>query len=308
MFKYIALTLMLVFGDDLLASEIELMPKSKIFISDDEKFLGEVFWSHIKSLDFDEAINTGKIIDKKYSNHIHAETFFEVTEIIIKVRGTNYETLRDFLLLEHKRREWEFFSFYGSLEQVDMATMIDDVVVGLEKLEKSREANFLKDEVIYRLALSYQTSGSYGVNRFDEAIALFYKIIEEYPDSDLVDDAKFGVITAHIARDYATGRLAPSVEGKALVLKEFIAENPSSNKVVEARYKLATEYYFNRDYNNAISEYKEILNSNTKNNSLLVEVLSDLIYWCHDESSYDCNREKYIKTMEERFPHINYIN
>lgn len=289
-----------------LGADVEFSSGVTISPSDNEKKFRKNFWNHISSMEFDEAVKFEKEKNVEKNRYLYGHIYSDVVRVINKTDSTQKVALRDFFALEQKRLEWEYFLFDDSVSELEIIAQIDSVIVGFERFYKSKKSTNLRDEVMYRLALSYQSYGSFGVNRFNEAVRLFYGIIKDYPDSDLVDDAEFGIIMTQVNREYALGRVTASIEDRVKILKEFIKVSSGSNKLIEARHKLATEYYFQHDHSRAIKEYKKILVSNTKNNLLVLEVLKDLIDWCKGEQSNNCDHKKYVKIMQDRFPDTEY--
>ncbi len=309
MLKNIILTLLLFFVipfSYLCASEIDFASGVKLHTSDTEKVFIKVFWNHVETLEFDKAVKLEKVVYENPSKYLYADVYFDIVRVIKKYRNIDDKTLRDFLMLEKDRLEWELFLFDESLSETEIVAHIDSVVRRLEAFNNSKKSSFIKDEVMYRLGLAYYTYGSFGFNRFKEAVELFYNIIEDYPGSDLVDDAEFGIIMTQINREYALGRVSASITSRINILKDFLEQNASSNKIVEARHKLAIEYYFARNHAASIVQYKKIIVSETRSNLMVLEVLKDLIDLCGEKSAYNCDHKKYIKVMEERFPGTEY--
>ncbi|MDZ7341051.1 MAG: tetratricopeptide repeat protein [candidate division KSB1 bacterium] len=92
------------------------------------------------------------------------------------------------------------------------------------------------------------------VKDFSKSLALYQRIIDEFPHSDLVDDALYN--KAFILEE--SGEIQVALEIYDHIIKEY----PSSRYVPEAYMRIA-EYYFNpprNEINTAIDFYKKILN------------------------------------------------
>lgn len=150
------------------------------------------------------------------------------------------------------------------LSQNSVPDIIDDILIRVADLYyyKEKDDYLVNMEQYDRLLLRKQRNPSYELPdepllKFSKALEYYQRIIDEFPQSDMVDDAIYNIGFLYEEMD--------KTDKAHQFYLHLVDRYPESNYIIEAYMRLG-EYYFNPPQNNinkALRYYKKIL-SNTE--------------------------------------------
>ncbi|MBM3254061.1 MAG: outer membrane protein assembly factor BamD, partial [Candidatus Omnitrophica bacterium] len=180
-----------------------------------------------------------------------------------------YEKVREVVGREFKIGEMFLSGKRRKLMGIEILPAMDKAIEIFQDVVKNSPYGEFGDLALFRLGECYRK-----LERYQEAKESFQRVIDDYPNSKLISDARFQIAlcsqTASLKPPYTQEITKDAIEE----FKEFMKEHPDSDSAKEAKesinklrekeaeslFKIALFYEKQAQYNSAEIYYKDVMN------------------------------------------------
>jgi len=172
---------------------------------------------------------------------------------------------------------------YLKLEKFDLAKKYFD-----DALELSTEHNLISDDIyLGRASLFAQT----GEN--DQALAEYTRLIEEFPKSPRIAEARLGKANA----EYALKKFAQAIADYQWLIDTYGSDDARQDVLEKAYYGLAWTHLKAGDIDDSIKSFEQIMNTTTSK-TVKISALTQIGDAYHDIEKYDKAIEIYDRILK----------
>jgi len=175
------------------------------------------------------------------------ETQRKDTTLFIKSANTFEKAVADFPN-DKRAPEW----LYQAGAALKEANLIDKSIAVYRNLVETHPEHKLAAGALYAIA-----GELYDVQQYDAAIKTHQELLSKYPKSDWADESAFAIGNCY----HKLGQHEKSIETYQSLAKEF----PRSPLAARAQTNIATHHFNNKDYAQALTEYKKLTKTNFPN-------------------------------------------
>src|SRR5690606_29359637 len=123
----------------------------------------------------------------------------------------------------------------------------------------------------------------YNAGNYEEAIAAYRAVLEEYPRSNYILEAIDGIQYAQLS--------AGREDSSTVILEEFLNLNPASSTADQLRYRQAENRYQSGDYRAAVEEFRQYIRITNR-----TDLLPDAWFNLADSWMNSGNREEAVES------------